>query len=96
MIKHGIDWRSLLIGLLIGFCIVLMAAREQKPSGQACQYQIVTSRSTWVIDTSTGDVWQIYGLYDENETGSFKWYYAGNPATRGSNAKDSYPKSSCE
>ncbi len=88
MIKQGIDWRSLVIGLLLGLGIVLMAAREQKESGQSCQYQIVTSRSTWVIDTSTGDVWQIYGLYDENDPGSFKWYYAGNPMTKGSNAKD--------
>jgi hypothetical protein len=94
MIKQGIDWRSLVIGLLLGICTILMAAQYQKTSGQNCQYQIVTSKSTWVIDTSTGDVWQIYGLYDENDTCSFKWYYAGNPSSKGSHAKDSYTKSS--
>jgi hypothetical protein len=94
MIKQGIDWRSLVIGLLLGLSIVLMSAQERSDSGRTCQYQIVTARSTWVIDTSTGDVWQIYGFYDENDPGSFKWYYAGNPSTKGCNAKDFSTKSS--
>ncbi len=96
MIKRGIDWRSLVTGLLLGLGIVLMASQYEKASGQTCRCQIVTSKSTWVIDTSTGDVWQIYGFYDENDPGSFKWYYAGNPSTKESGPKDSPPKPSCK
>lgn len=97
MMKQGIDLRSLVIGLLLGICTILMAAQYQRTYGQSCQYQIVTAKSTWVIDTSTGDVWQIYGLYNETDTCSFKWYYAGNPSSKGSYAKDSSGKSDdCE
>jgi hypothetical protein len=73
--KSSLDVKSLVIGFLLGLCILLAAAQVQGPS----RYQIATASSTWIIDKGTGDVWQLNGEYNTNK---YVWTYAGRPAGR--------------
>jgi hypothetical protein len=76
--------KSLAIGFLLGMCVILGAAWAQSPPGPVLQYQLDTAASTWVINTGTGDVWQLNG---EEGTGKFDWVYAGRPPGPGTNGR---------
>jgi hypothetical protein len=79
MEKTGVDVKSLAIGFLLGLCLLLGAAREQSPEYPVPQYRIATATSTWVINTSTGEVWQLSG---EQGSCRFTWLYAGKPGIK--------------
>ncbi len=75
--ERSIDWKSLAIGLLIGVSAVLLAAQDQRPPEAVFgSYLMTAGGSTWVINSSTGDVWQLTG---EEGTNSYTWIYAGKP-----------------
>jgi hypothetical protein len=80
MDKRMIDWKSLVIGILLGACIILVAAQSQKASDPAPQWQIATSNTTWVLNTATGDVWELSGQGATSETAQYKWQYSGKPS----------------
>ncbi len=80
MDKRMIDWKSLVIGILLGACIILVAAQSQKASDPDPQWQIACSNTTWVLNTATGDVWELSGQAATNETTQYKWQYTGKPS----------------
>jgi YbbR domain-containing protein len=58
-----IDWSSLVIGFLLGACLLLIAAQAQQARDPVGQYQITSSsNSTFVTNTNTGDTWQLFGV----------------------------------
>jgi hypothetical protein len=74
-----IDWRSLVIGFLLGACLLMIAAQAQTAKDPVGQYQIaISSNSTFVINTNTGDAWQLFGI-TSGKTTSYSWSYAGKP-----------------
>jgi hypothetical protein len=84
-----IDWKSMVIGFLLGACLLLIAAQAQKANDPIGQYQINTGNSTWVINTNTGDTWQISGETTSGTT-RYTWAYAGKPAGTTSGATSTY------
>jgi hypothetical protein len=79
MRRAGIDVKSLALGFLLGVCALLGAAGERKPASPVQSYQIATASATWVINTATGEVWQLNG---EQGTNKFVWLYAGRPGSK--------------
>jgi hypothetical protein len=77
--KHASDAMSLALGFLLGLCLLLGAARASRPPDPVLQYRIATGAATWVINTGTGDVWQLNG---EMGSDKFTWTYAGRPGAR--------------
>jgi hypothetical protein len=77
--KAMIDVKSLAIGFLLGVCALLAAAQVQKTPDPVQEYRIATATATWIINTGTGDVWQLNGEYG---SGKFTWVYAGRPTAR--------------
>ncbi len=78
MAEQKIDWKSLMIGLLLGLVAILIAAQDRNaPESLPGHYQITTGASTWIINCDTGDVWQLTG---EQGTNKFIWVYAGKPS----------------
>ena len=72
------DWKSMLIGFLVGFCLLLLMG--QAPRKDAVDHYILTTgNSTWVIDSITGDTWELSG---ERISGvsKYSWTYAGKPS----------------
>ena len=80
MDKRKIDWKSLVIGILLGASIILIAAQNQKASDTDPQWQIATSNTTWVLNTATGEVWELSGQAGTSETPQYKWQYTGKPS----------------
>jgi len=81
MDKKMIDWKSLVIGILLGAGVILIAAQSQQASDPGPQWQIATGNSTWVVKTDTGDIWELTGEAGSTE-GSFQYKikYAGKPS----------------
>jgi hypothetical protein len=74
-----IDWGSLVIGFLLGACLLMIAALAQNAKDPIGQYQIATStNSTWVTNTNTGETWQLFGVTTGGDT-KYSWAYAGKP-----------------
>jgi hypothetical protein len=81
MDKKMIDWRSLVIGILLGTSVILIAAQSQKASDPGPQWQIATGNSTWVVNTGTGEIWELTGEAGSTEGSSqYKLTYAGKPS----------------
>lgn len=76
MNAQRIDWKSLLIGLLIGTGILLTAALGRQDGSLPLRYEIVSGSATYVIDTVTGDVWFLYSIEGSDK---YTWTYAGSP-----------------
>lgn len=81
MDKRMIDWKSLVIGILLGAGVILIAAQSQNASDPGPQWQIAAGNSTWVLNTGTGDVWQLIGQGGSTEASSqYILRYAGKPS----------------
>ncbi len=73
-----LDWKSVLIGLLAGICLLLLMAQAPRKD-PADHYFLATGNSTWVIDSISGDTWELSG---ERISGvsRYSWTYAGKPS----------------
>lgn len=81
MDKRMIDWKSLVIGILLGTGIILIAAQSQTAGDPSPQWQIASGNSTWVLNTGTGEVWQLIGEAGTTEgTSQYKFRYTGKPS----------------
>lgn len=69
----GIDLKSVLIGLLLGVCVILVLGAGNSKQADYGRYQIAcpdNSGVCFVIDTTTGQVWQRFGSNNGQQYGS--------------------------
>ena len=68
-----IDTKSLLIGLLLGVCILLVLGAGTGKQADIGRYQVAcpdNQTTCFVIDTTTGQVWQRYSKSSGQDFGS--------------------------
>ena len=56
----NIDFKSLLIGLLVGICVLAVLGMGENPSGIG-RYRVSSDRP-FFVDTVTGRIWYIYNV----------------------------------
>ena len=68
-----IDMKSLLVGMILGVCILFALGAAPGDRADIGKYQIVCSDSAgtcFVIDTTTGQIWRKYAQGKVNDLGS--------------------------
>jgi len=72
-----IDIKSLLVGMILGVCILFALGAASGSRADIGKYQVVcldNSSTCFVIDTTTGQVWQRFSHSKGNDLGSpEKW-----------------------
>jgi hypothetical protein len=68
-----IDIKSLLVGMILGVCVLLALGAATGKQADIGRYQVAcpdSSSACFVIDTTTGQVWQRFGKSNGQNYGS--------------------------